>query len=160
MATHLEYLRAAMARAAFEQTENGAWFTYIAGFDGLWAAGATRARVSIELFETFDAWLDVHTKIGGSAAPVIDAMILEAPPKLVDHPPAVPELTPCPRHEFIRKWKALGWAGVYSGHMQRTSAAVVLGAQTVTVPNVDIDVDLLSRVLRIAAISRDHFIRC
>ena len=113
------------------------------------------------MFETLDGWLDCHMKIGNCKALVIDAMELEAPPKLVDHHPEPPELTPCPRHEFIRKLKALGYAGLYSSrHMQRTPAAVVVGAQTVTVPNVDLDVDMLSRVLRIAAISRDHFIRC
>jgi predicted RNase H-like HicB family nuclease len=83
MATHLEYMRAALAKAEFEQSETGAWFASIPGFDGLWAVDPTRESARLELFETLDGWIDVHTKIGNFKAPVVDGVTLEAPPKLV-----------------------------------------------------------------------------
>jgi predicted RNA binding protein YcfA (HicA-like mRNA interferase family) len=74
----------------------------------------------------------------------------------------MPTLNPCSRREFIRKLKALGYAGPYAGgnhsYMVRTSAVVVSGAKTVTVPNTELDVGLLTSVLRIAQIQRDDFI--
>jgi hypothetical protein len=42
--------------------------------------------------------------------------------------------------------------------MARTSAAKLPGAQTIRVPNTDLDVGLLTRVLRQAQINRDDFI--
>jgi predicted RNase H-like HicB family nuclease len=84
MATHLEYMRAAMREAEFEELENGAWFASIPGFDGLWATGPTRESARYELYGTLDGWLDVHTKIGGFKAPVINGMSLESLPKLVE----------------------------------------------------------------------------
>jgi predicted RNase H-like HicB family nuclease len=83
MATRLEYMRAAMAKAKFETTEKGTCFAYIPGFDGLWAKGSTRERAREELFETLDGWLDVHTKIANAKAPEVDGMTLESPPKLL-----------------------------------------------------------------------------
>ena len=50
-----------MTKARFEQSENGVWFAYIPGFDGLWATGPTRESARVELFETLDGWIDVHT---------------------------------------------------------------------------------------------------
>jgi hypothetical protein len=76
----------------------------------------------------------------------------------------MPGLTPCKRREFIRKLKALHYAGPYSGgnhsFMQKTPAVVIAGAaQTIRVPNTDIDdVGLLKRILRNAGISDDVFI--
>jgi predicted RNA binding protein YcfA (HicA-like mRNA interferase family) len=73
----------------------------------------------------------------------------------------MPGLIPCSRREFIRKLKALGYAGPYAGsnhsYMVRTPAVVVSGAQTVTVPNTELDVGLLTRVLRQSQIDRDDF---
>jgi predicted RNA binding protein YcfA (HicA-like mRNA interferase family) len=70
-------------------------------------------------------------------------------------------LSPCTRREFIRKLKALGYAGPYAGgnhgYMARTPAVKVSGAQTIRVPNTDLDVGLLSRVLRQAQINPDEF---
>lgn len=67
-------------------------------------------------------------------------------------------LSPCSRQDFIRKLRALGYAGPYAGgkHQHMTKN----GAATVTVPNPhqgDISVDLLSRILRIANINRDEW---
>jgi len=76
----------------------------------------------------------------------------------------MPGLTPCKRREFIRKLKALHYAGPYSGgnhsFMERTPAVTISGAaQTIRVPNTDIDdVGLLKRILRNAGISDDVFI--
>jgi predicted RNA binding protein YcfA (HicA-like mRNA interferase family) len=74
----------------------------------------------------------------------------------------MPGLIPCTRREFIRKLKALGYAGPYAGgnhsYMERSAAVVVSGAKTTTVPNTDLDVGLLARVLRIGQIQRDDFI--
>jgi hypothetical protein len=74
----------------------------------------------------------------------------------------VPTLTPCRRREFIRKLKALGYDGPYAGgkhsFMTRTAKAKQTRAKTVTVPNTDLDVDLLIRVLNNSKIDRTDFI--
>lgn len=66
--------------------------------------------------------------------------------------------SPCSRREFIRKLRALGYDGPFAGgkheHMTKT------GGATISVPNPhrgDISVDLLSRILRVANISRDEW---
>ncbi len=77
----------------------------------------------------------------------------------------MPGLTPCKRREFIRKLKALHYAGPYSGgnhsFMEKTPQVTIVGAaKTIRVPNTDIDdVGLLTRILRNAGISHDAFIR-
>jgi predicted RNA binding protein YcfA (HicA-like mRNA interferase family) len=76
----------------------------------------------------------------------------------------MPGLTPCKRREFIRKLRALHYAGPYSGgnhsFMEKTAAVTVAAAaQTIRVPNTDIDdVGLLKRILRNAGIPDDVFI--
>ncbi len=76
----------------------------------------------------------------------------------------MPGLTPCKRREFIRKLRALHYAGPYSGgnhsFMERTAAVTISGAaQTIRVPNTDLDyVGLLKRILRNAGIPDDAFI--
>ncbi len=74
----------------------------------------------------------------------------------------MPALRPCTRREFISKLEALGYAGPYAGgnhsYMERTPAVMVPGAQTIMVPNTDLSVDLLARVLRQARIDRNDFI--
>jgi hypothetical protein len=76
----------------------------------------------------------------------------------------MPGLTPCKRREFIRKLRALHYAGPYSGgnhsFMEKTPAVAIVGAAlTIRVPNTDIDdVGLLKRILRNAGISDDIFV--
>jgi predicted RNA binding protein YcfA (HicA-like mRNA interferase family) len=76
----------------------------------------------------------------------------------------MPGLTPCKRREFIRKLRALHYAGPYSGgnhsFMEKTpTVTVAAAAQTIRVPNTDIDdVGLLKRILRNAGIPDDVFI--
>jgi predicted RNA binding protein YcfA (HicA-like mRNA interferase family) len=72
-------------------------------------------------------------------------------------------LTPRKRREFIRKLRALHYAGPYSGgnhsFMTKTRAVAIPGAaQTIRVPNTDTDVGLLKRILRNAGILDDVFI--
>jgi predicted RNA binding protein YcfA (HicA-like mRNA interferase family) len=75
----------------------------------------------------------------------------------------MPALTPCKRREFIRKLRTLGYDGPYAGgnhqNMSRSARATKPGAQTVRVPNTDIDdVGLLKRIPRNANIDQDDFI--
>lgn len=74
----------------------------------------------------------------------------------------MPPLTPCKRREFIRKLQALGYEGPFSGgkhrYMSRSNKATKAGAQTITVPNTDLDIGLLKRILRNAKIDEDDFI--
>lgn len=68
-------------------------------------------------------------------------------------------LLPCKRSEFVRKLKALGYAGPYSGGDHEFMAAP--GRRPVKVPNPhgsEISVDLLSKVLKAANIDRDRWI--
>lgn len=67
-------------------------------------------------------------------------------------------LSPCSRRDFIRKLRALGYDGPYSGGKHQHMTKV--GGATITVPNPhrgDISVDLLSRILRSAHISHDEW---
>jgi predicted RNA binding protein YcfA (HicA-like mRNA interferase family) len=64
-------------------------------------------------------------------------------------------LVPCSRREFIRKLRALGYAGPFAGgnhqYMNKT------GAPTVRVPNPhrgDISVDLIKRIINNAQIKQ------
>jgi len=75
----------------------------------------------------------------------------------------MPGLSPCKRREFIRKLRALGYVGPYAGgnhsFMEKTAAVSIAGAaDTIRVPNTDIDVGLLKRILRNARIPDDVFI--
>ena len=75
----------------------------------------------------------------------------------------MPSLTPCKRREFIRKLKSLGYEGPFAGgkhrYMSRSNTATKPGAQTITVPNTDInDIGLLKRILKNAKIDEDDFI--
>jgi predicted RNase H-like HicB family nuclease len=85
MATYLEYLKAAMTRANYEQMEDGRYFASIPNFDGLWAVGNTRDKAAHDLYQALDNWLDVHIKIGQQRPPEIDGVDLFAPPKLVEN---------------------------------------------------------------------------
>jgi len=69
-------------------------------------------------------------------------------------------LSPCSHREFIRKMRKLGYAGPFAGgkHQHMTKA----GAPTVRVPNPhqgDISVALLKRILNLAQISLDHWMK-
>ncbi len=75
----------------------------------------------------------------------------------------MPSLKPCKLREFIRKLRALGYDGPFSGgkhqNMSRSNKATKPGAQTITVPNTDIDdIGLLKRILKNARIDEDDFI--
>jgi predicted RNase H-like HicB family nuclease len=49
MATYLEYLRAGMTHANYEEMEDGQYFASIPEFEGLWAAGNSREEAEKEL---------------------------------------------------------------------------------------------------------------
>jgi len=71
----------------------------------------------------------------------------------------VSRLTPCSRTEFIRKLRALGFSGPYTGGKHEFMAAK--GKRPITIPNPhkgDIDISLLSKILRDAGIDRDKWI--
>ncbi|MBV8451492.1 MAG: type II toxin-antitoxin system HicA family toxin [Deltaproteobacteria bacterium] len=74
----------------------------------------------------------------------------------------MPALTPRRRREFIYKLRSLGYDGPYAGgkhrYMSRSNRATKPGAQTITVPNTDLDIGLLKRILRNAKIDEDDFI--
>ena len=52
-------LNAAMHRAQYERTEDGAVFASIPGLDGLWATGQTVKEARWDLRDTLDGWLTV-----------------------------------------------------------------------------------------------------
>jgi predicted RNA binding protein YcfA (HicA-like mRNA interferase family) len=71
----------------------------------------------------------------------------------------VSRLTPCSRTEFIRKLRALGYGGPYSGGKHEFMASN--GRRPITIPNPhkgDINPNLLSKILRDAGIDRDKWI--
>ena len=70
-------------------------------------------------------------------------------------------LAPCSRREFVRKMRVLGYDGPFpaAGHEVMTKP----GRGPIHVPNPhtgqDISVDLLSRILRVARIDREDWIK-
>jgi predicted RNase H-like HicB family nuclease len=71
MATNLEYLRAAMGRAQYEQMEDGEWYAHIPEFEGLWATGPTREAAEKELYSALDGWLHVDAHIAQRKPPLL-----------------------------------------------------------------------------------------
>ncbi len=66
-------------------------------------------------------------------------------------------LGPCSRKEFIRKLRALGYDGPFSGAKHQTMATK--GRRPIIIPNPhkgDISVGLLAKILRDAGIDRDQ----
>jgi len=64
---------------------------------------------------------------------------------------------PIPRRELLRRFKALGWEGPYSGGKH---SFMCKGAQKVRVPNPhgsDVDWSLTKRILQQAGISADEW---
>ena len=76
----------------------------------------------------------------------------------------MPRLTPCSREVFIRKLKTLGYYGPYKGTGGHPQFMSKPGTGTIAIPNPhsqkfggQIGVDLLRRILRDNAISRDDW---
>ena len=84
MATYLEYIKAAMLRAQYEQMEDGEWFASIPGFDGLWAAGSSVEEARQHLIDAFDGWITVHVMRGKNRAPDVGGVSLYDLPKKID----------------------------------------------------------------------------
>ncbi|MBV8359210.1 MAG: hypothetical protein JO189_14945 [Deltaproteobacteria bacterium] len=74
MGSRIEYMNAAMAKAIYEQMEDGRLFATIPKFDGLWAVGRTWYEAAQELYGALKGWLQVHTEISKQAAPAIDML--------------------------------------------------------------------------------------
>ena len=74
MATPLEYMKAAMRHAHYEQLEDGAWFASIPGLTGLWASGPTIEKTREDLFQALDGWISVHAIVGQNRLPDIDGV--------------------------------------------------------------------------------------
>jgi len=81
MTIRLEYMNAAMAKAKYEQMEDGRFFATIPKFDGLWAVGRTQDEAAQELYGALEGWLQVHTKINKAPLPEIDGVTLVSIPK-------------------------------------------------------------------------------
>ena len=48
-----------MKSAEYEKMEEGGWFAFIPGLDGLWATGPTIELARKELQEALDGWIEV-----------------------------------------------------------------------------------------------------
>ena len=83
MASRIEYMNAAMAKAKYEQMKDGRFFATIPKFDGLWAVGATKDEAAKELYEALDGWLHVHIKISKEPPPKIDGVNFFPIPKSI-----------------------------------------------------------------------------
>ncbi len=70
-----QYVRAAMARARFEQLEDGSWYGEIPGFQGVYANADTREECVRELQEVLEEWLVLSFE-KQLPIPVIDGMDL------------------------------------------------------------------------------------
>ena len=64
MATHLQYIEAAINCAVYEKMEDGGWFASIPGLIGLWATGRTKAAARRDLHEALTGWIEVTAKAG------------------------------------------------------------------------------------------------
>ncbi len=85
MATYLEYMRAAMAHAEYEWSEEDAqWYGHIPGLKGLWATGDDKAEAEKELYSALDGWLYVNFWIARTQLPKFDGVDLLMPPQKVE----------------------------------------------------------------------------
>jgi predicted RNase H-like HicB family nuclease len=84
MATYLEYMRAAVNHAQFEQLEDGNWYASIPGLKGLWATGVTREDAEKELYSALDGWLFINDSVGKLPLPEFDGLSPMHPPEKVD----------------------------------------------------------------------------
>ena len=84
MATYLEYLRAGMTHANYEEMEDGQYFASIPEFEGLWAVGNSREEAEKELYDALDNWIDVTVKIGHQNPPIVDGNDLFVAPRLME----------------------------------------------------------------------------
>jgi predicted RNA binding protein YcfA (HicA-like mRNA interferase family) len=69
----------------------------------------------------------------------------------------MPKLSPISWNAFVRKMKAFGWCGPFQ---EGRHPYMVKGNISVTIPNPhrgDMSIDLLSRILRQAVISKDDW---
>jgi len=83
MATYLEYLRAAMERAQYEQMKDGEWYAHIPEIKGLWATGATKEAAEKDLYSALDGWLHVNAHTARQDPPRLDGIsFLDPPPKV------------------------------------------------------------------------------
>ena len=70
----------------------------------------------------------------------------------------MPKLSPVSWGAFVRKMKTLGWSGPFQ---EGKHPYMIKGNMSITIPNLhqkEISVDLLSRILRQAAISRSDWV--
>jgi predicted RNase H-like HicB family nuclease len=82
MATYLQYLNAALKRAEYERLEDGGIYAHIAGFEGLWPAGASIEEARAELYDALDGWLTVNAFI--SKLPLPDIGVRLTAEKITD----------------------------------------------------------------------------
>jgi len=81
VATYLEYVRAAMRHAEYEQMEDGNWYASIPGLKGLWATGQTKDEAKNELFSALDGWLYINAHVGKQPLPEFDGISPLHPPQ-------------------------------------------------------------------------------
>jgi predicted RNase H-like HicB family nuclease len=81
VATYLEYMRAAMGHAQFEQMEDGDWYAFIPGLKGLWATGKTKDEAAKELFSALDGWLYINAQVAKEPLPEFDGVSPLHPPQ-------------------------------------------------------------------------------
>jgi predicted RNase H-like HicB family nuclease len=74
VATYLEYVRAAMRHAQYEQMEDRTWYASIPGLKGLWATGQTKDDATNELFSALDGWLYINAHVGKQPLPEFDGI--------------------------------------------------------------------------------------
>jgi predicted RNase H-like HicB family nuclease len=84
LATYLEYLRAALAHAEYESTEDGDIYAHIPGLKGLWATGKTKEEAGQELLSALDGWLYVNFWISRTPLPAFDGVDLTEPPQKIE----------------------------------------------------------------------------
>ena len=71
MATHFQYIEAAMNCAVHEKMEDGGWFASIPGLTGLWATGRSKEAARKDLHEALDGWIEVTAKTGNRVPDVV-----------------------------------------------------------------------------------------
>ena len=72
----LGYIDAAMRHADYRKLEDGTWYASIAGFEGVWANGATVEGCRDELIEVLEEWIILKLR-DGDPLPVVDGKELK-----------------------------------------------------------------------------------
>jgi hypothetical protein len=102
-----DYFDAAMRRAEFEDLDDGHFCGTIPGCEGLIVFADTSAEVRVELRSALEDWTWLGLRLGHLCPPSVGSILLRVR--------RLSRWTPTKRRDLVRKLRALGFEGPFSG---------------------------------------------